>query len=89
VHYHHILDPKTGYPENNELLSVTIVTGNSMDADALSTSTFLLGTERGMALLASLPGTEGIFISKDKKIRLTPGLRGKVTILDTRFSIVE
>lgn len=89
VHYHHILDPKTGYPENNELLSVTIVTGNSMDADALSTSTFLLGTERGMALLASLPGTEGIFISKDKKIRLTPGLQGKVTILDSRFSLVK
>lgn len=89
VHYHHILDPKTGYPSDNDLVSVTIVCDVSMDADALSTSTFLLGTEKGMALLATMPNAEGIFINKKRQVRLTPGLQKTVTILDPRFAMLK
>lgn len=49
--YHHILDATTGYPIENDLLSVTIVCENSALADVLSTVCFLLGKEDGLALI--------------------------------------
>lgn len=52
--YHHLLDATTGYPVENDLLSVTIVCENSALADLLSTVCFLLGKERGMALIEEL-----------------------------------
>ncbi|MCL0082636.1 FAD:protein FMN transferase, partial [Dehalococcoidia bacterium] len=50
---HHILDPKTGQPAD-AVMSVTIVAGNSLDADALTTLVFVLGPEKGKELLNSL-----------------------------------
>lgn len=72
--YHHILDPKTGRPAENELDSVTIVHDLSADADALSTACFVLGPEAGMELLNSLPGAEGLFILRSGEIVTTPGM---------------
>lgn len=52
--YHHLLDPFTGYPVENGLLGVTILSSSSMEGDALSTTAFVLGPEEGMALIESL-----------------------------------
>lgn len=87
--YHHILDPRTGYPVENELLSVTIVATSSMDADALSTSTFLLGTDKGMALIEKTKNVDAIFINKQKEVRISSGLRGKIKILDDSFILIN
>ena len=46
--YHHILDSDTGFPVDNELISVTIITDKSTLADALSTAVFAMGLEKGM-----------------------------------------
>lgn len=46
--YHHILNPKTGYPYDNSLISVTIISDQSVDGDALSTTCFALGLEDGL-----------------------------------------
>ena len=89
IHYHHILDPFTGYPAENGLLSVSIVTARSIDADALSTTTFLLGLEEGMKLVNSMDGVEAIFIDSNKKIRASSGLAGKVEVLDENYALVE
>lgn len=74
VRYHHILHPKTGYPVENGLLSVTIITDSSTDADALSTACFLLGLSDGMALIESLPDTEALFITDDYELHYSSGL---------------
>lgn len=66
--YHHILDPETGYPCDNTLASVTIITDSSADADALSTTCYLLGLEKGMKLIRSMENTDAIFITKDNEI---------------------
>ena len=65
VTYHHLLDSATGSPLDNGLLSVTIVAEQSLDADALSTTVFALGLEEGMALLDSLDGACGMFVTAD------------------------
>lgn len=66
--YHHILDPRTGYPCENILYSVSIITDSSTKADALSTTCFLLGYEKGMELIQSMDGVEAIFITDDEKV---------------------
>ena len=66
--YHHILDPATGYPCQNNLYSVTIITNSSVMADALSTTCFLLGLKDGMNLINSLDGVEALFITNDYEL---------------------
>lgn len=73
VLYHHILDPSTGYPADSDLSGVTILSGSSLQGDALSTSCFLLGRQKGQALIESLPGIEALFITKDGSIYKTGG----------------
>jgi thiamine biosynthesis lipoprotein len=79
IQYHHIFSPSNGYPADNGLLSVTIISPNSMDADALSTAVFVLGYEKGKLLLTSFPGTEAVFIFKNLSVRTTPGVNFKLT----------
>jgi thiamine biosynthesis lipoprotein len=87
IRYHHILSPADGYPARNGLLSVTIVTGRSADADALSTAVFVLGYEKGVALIESLDGVGGIFIFEDQTVRLR-GISGFV-LTDESYRIVS
>jgi len=73
--YHHILNPKTGYPEDNNLASVSIICPSSTMADGLSTTVFLLGADKGMELVESLENTEAVIITKDKKVYLSSGIK--------------
>lgn len=72
--YHHILNPKTGYPYENNLYEVTIISDKSVDGDGLSTTCFALGLEKGMELIESIPNTEAIFITDDFEIHSTSGI---------------
>lgn len=63
--YHHILNTATGYPCDNELLSVTILSEKSIDGDVLSTSCFALGLEEGRKLIESLEDIDAIFVTKE------------------------
>lgn len=72
--YHHLLNPKSGYPWDNDLLGVTIVSEKSVDGDALSTSCFAMGLEEGMAYIDSLADTYALFITKDKKLHYSKGM---------------
>ena len=65
VIYHHILDPDTGYPVQNDLDQVTITSDQSVDGDALSTTCFAMGLEDGLELIRSLDGIEAVFVTKD------------------------
>lgn len=89
VKYHHMLNPFTGYPENNELKSVTIVSSNSMDGDAMSTSMFLLGLKKGMNLVESLDNMEAIFITKDNEIVITKGIKNSFTLNNDKYTLVN
>lgn len=71
--YHHILNPETGYPYNNELTSVTILSQSSVDGDCLSTTCFALGLDKGMKLIESLSDIEAIFVTGDGEIHYSDG----------------
>ncbi len=75
VRYHHLLDPKTGWPAQNELASVTIFAEQSSMADALSTATFVLGLARGMEFIQNTPDAEALFITRTGEILATEGAR--------------
>ena len=68
VIYHHILNPDTGYPVQNDLDQVTIISDKSVDGDALSTTCFAMGLEDGLELIRSLDGIEAVFVTKDGEI---------------------
>ena len=75
VLYHHLLDPNTGMPCENELASVTIISDHSVDGDALSTCCFLLGMEKGMQLIDRLPDVQAVFITREGEIRYSQNFK--------------
>ncbi len=88
VRYHHLLDSKTGYPVNNGLMSVTIVTESSMLADVLSTAVFILGQEKGMDFLHSI-GEKGFCINDKREVISTENLRDSIVVLDDSFTLLK
>ncbi len=92
VVYHHILDTTGGYPVVSEFTSVSIITPNSIIADALSTAVYSLGFEKGMALVDSLEGVEAVFVSQNNEIFVSKGiLDGKIaySLSDNSFTIIK
>lgn len=82
--YHHILNPETGYPVDNGLVGVTIVSESGLLSDALSTACFVLGIEKGSALAAEY-GCTAIFVTEDKKIYVE-GDADIVEVTDNTYS---
>ena len=87
--YHHILNPESGYPFTNELASVTIVSTSSTDGDALSTATFALGLEKGINFIETLEGIDAIFITTDKQVYTTSGVKDTFNILNNEFTLIN
>lgn len=77
--YHHILDIGTGYPVENDLTQVTIISPYSIDGDALSTTCFVLGLTDGMALVESMGGIEAMFVTADGELHFSSGFGNELT----------
>lgn len=74
--YHHIMDPATGYPADNELVSVTIVCGNGALADGLSTACFIMGVEKTISYWRQYQEIfDFVLITKDRKVYVTKSLQ--------------
>ena len=73
IRYHHIMDPKTGYPADGGVLSVTILSKSGLLSDALSTACFVLGVEEGKKLAQEF-GAEALFVTSDLELILTDGM---------------
>ena len=87
--YHHLLDPVNGYPFNNDLAGVTIISSKSVDGDGLSTSVFSKGIEGGLEFIEQFEGTEAIFISTEKKVYITSGLKNNFELTNDEFTMGE
>lgn len=86
--YHHIIDPKTGYPSESGLMSVTIISPDGFLSDAMSTACFVMGLSDGMAY-AEEKNVEAIFVTTDKKIYITDGIRKKFVLKADGYSLVK
>ena len=84
--YHHILDPKTGYPVWNGLDSVTIVCDKGHLADGLSTACFVLGMDDAMELLEKYDA-DAMFVDEDKNIYLTDGMKDRFELMKNTYTV--
>jgi thiamine biosynthesis lipoprotein len=75
--YHHILDPTTGFPSESGLISVSVVTESSLQADLLSTSVFITGMKTGHELLRRFPRTEAVLVDSALHVYITQGLKDR------------
>ena len=71
--YHHILDPKTGYPAENDLLSATIISSSPVKADAFSTACMVMGKEKGLEFIENTDDAEALFIDDNYNIYTSSG----------------
>lgn len=78
--YHHILDPRTGYPAD-QARSVTVMAADALTADAWSTALFVMGPERGMKLVESMADLEAVFVTADNQVLVSSGLKDTLKIL--------
>ncbi len=84
--YHHILDPKTGYPADTGLKSVTVVADNGLVADGLSTACFVLGIEKSRSLLEKY-NAEAIFVDKNNNVYITDGIFDDCTLMNDSYTV--
>lgn len=78
--YHHIIDPHTGWPATASR-SVTIWATDALTADALDDAVFILGPERGLALVESVDGCGAVIVDAANRVHVSKRLEGKVTLL--------
>jgi thiamine biosynthesis lipoprotein len=78
IRYHHIIDPATGYPADSGVHSVTIVSQNGALSDALSTTCFVIGIEKGLKL-AEYYQAEALFVDNEGNITMTEGMKNIFT----------
>jgi thiamine biosynthesis lipoprotein len=89
--YHHILDPKTGYPADNGVMSDTVVINgsepdNGMLSDIITTVLFVLGPQKGIEFLNNEPHISGEITGTDNKIYTADGFREKLFDLNKDFT---
>lgn len=71
--YHHIFDPFTGYPYETNVLSVSVISDDSIVADVMSTILYLMDVNEGLAFVNTLEGVDCIYVTKDKEVYLSNG----------------
>lgn len=79
VRYTHLIDPRTGYPQQ-ELASITVVAPTGTQADALATAVAVMGMEKGLEFLESLPDVEGLLVGVDGRMGMTSGMEKMVEL---------
>ncbi|CAK9884846.1 MAG: FAD:protein FMN transferase [Candidatus Erwinia impunctatus] len=85
--YHHIFDPKTGYPLNNDMLSVTVISATSLEGDAWTTLLYGMGIDKALAFLANKPELDAIFITHDHKIIISSQRHFSFTAVDPQYQV--
>lgn len=85
--YHHIFDPRTGYPLDNDLESVSIISEASLTGDVYSTIIYGLGLMQGLEYLSHQQMLIALFVTKDKRIICSDKLHFDFVKLDAAYSL--
>lgn len=84
--YHHLLDPHTGWPADNELASVTVSSDSGTEADAFSTALFVMGLGDGLQF-ANEHQVSALFITRDRQIYLSDAFPFDLRVTDENFHV--
>lgn len=87
--YHHIMDPRTGYPLDNEISGVTVFAPTSFDGDSYSTALFLMGIDEGIEFINSKEGFEVAYIDKEGGVHLSDGIKDSFELTNEEYHIVN
>ncbi|MDO4680491.1 MAG: FAD:protein FMN transferase [Aerococcus sp.] len=87
--YHHIIDPRTGYPLDNNVASVTVFAPSSFDGDSYSTALFMMGINQGLKFINQKPGYEVAYIDKSHHIYLSDGLKKSFKLTNEEYKIAN
>lgn len=87
THYHHILDYKTGYPVQSEVVAVSVMGERSEIADVISTIVFSLGIDKGFSFISSFPGYKILFVDKEGNVIVTKKMEGDIELSKEEFNI--
>lgn len=87
--YCHIIDPATGFPVENDLLSVTIVSKEGLQADGLSTALYVMGLEEAAEFWKQHRDFEAVFLTAEGAAYVTPGLRSALTLIQGETVVLE
>jgi thiamine biosynthesis lipoprotein len=85
--YHHIIDPKTGYPSESDVKSVSIICKKSSTADCYATAIVVMGKDKGLSLVNATDGMECIIVTKDNKIYLSDGMEDSFVLTSENYEI--
>ena len=84
--YHHILNPKTGYPYENDIAGVSIIVSSSTRGDALSTSMFSIGVEEGLKYVNQKDDVDAVFMTKDKKVYVSNLIKNAFKLTNEQYT---
>lgn len=87
VKYHHILNPFTGYPADNEIAGITIIVNKSIDGDGIDTGILLMGLKDGLEYVNSHKELEAVFVTKNKEVYISNGLKGNFKLSAADFKL--
>lgn len=87
--YHHLFNPKTGYPFENDIAGVTIISDTSIAGDGLSTAIFSMGVKNGLAFVEKRPDIEAIFVTKEDHIYLSKGIRDNFKLNEESHYVIK
>lgn len=87
--YSHLLDTKTGYPLETDLLSVTMIGDNPYHDDAYSNALMNMGLKKGMKYVNDHDELDAVFVTKHKEVYISKHIPGEFELLDQSFKVVE
>jgi thiamine biosynthesis lipoprotein len=84
--YSHILNPKTGFPFDNDIASITLLISgqDETNGDGLSTLIYAMGTKKGYEYVEKMKNVQAVFVDKNNKVYITPGLKDKFELSETQ-----
>lgn len=85
--YHHILNPSTGYPVNNSLLSATVICDDGAMADALATCMYVLGESKALTYWRTYGGFDMVLVTSDLRVVCTSGLIEQITLTNDAYTL--
>ncbi len=87
--FSHIINPKTGLPANDDIVSITVVDTNSTFADAMSTALFAMGFKKAINFIQDSKNIEAVVATSFREIYITPGLAQRFTLCDSSFRVIK